>query len=130
MKSFAANVRETIWRVHGAQGKKNCPALGTLELHVKRGLSAIEYYWQAAFDEDIQIPDFRGRGWRSISGDSQQELTSENVVLQLSEYALLGAGGKVKLLTAVAGVIPTSNAPGARVERQAGRVYQAIARAS
>ena len=69
-----------------------------LELHVKRGLSVIEY-WQAAFDEDMQIPDFRGGGWRSISSDSLQELTSANVILQLSEYALLGAGGKVKLLT-------------------------------
>ena len=98
VKSFVANVRETIWRVHGAQGKKNCPALDALELHVKRGLSVIEY-WQGAFDEDMEIPYFRGRGWRAISGDSQQELTSENVVLQLSEYALLGTGGKVKLLT-------------------------------
>ena len=43
--------------------------------------------------------NFRGRGWRSISGDSQKELTSENGVLHLLEYALLGAGGNVKLLT-------------------------------
>ena len=80
-------------------------------MHVKTGISVIEY-WQAPF------PYFRGRGWRSISGDSQQELTSENVALQLSEYALFDAGGNI--------VITTPNIPGARVKMQADRVYQPI----
>ena len=98
VKRFVANVRETIWRAHGAQGKKNCPAWDALEFYVKRGHAVLEY-WQATFDGRMQIPDFRGREWRSLSGNPEQELTSENVVVQLSEYALLGAGVRVKLMT-------------------------------
>lgn len=51
VKSFIANVRETIWQVHGR----------LTAVHVMRTLSVIEY-WQAAFNEHVQIHDFGRRG--------------------------------------------------------------------
>ena len=94
--TFIDTVRETIWRPHGASGKKNCPAPDALGYQVQR-CGAVLSYWQSAFDEEMKLPEFRGQGWRAVSGP-EENLTSENVVIQLSEYALLGKG-KVKILT-------------------------------
>lgn len=44
IKSAVANVRKTIWRLHGTQGKKSCPALDAFELHVKRDLAVLEHW--------------------------------------------------------------------------------------
>ena len=94
---FIQTVRETIWRAHGAGGKKNCPAPDTLGYQVQR-CGAVLRYWQSAFDEEMELPEFRGEGWQTVSG-TEEKLTSENVVIQLSEYALLSKVGKLKILT-------------------------------
>lgn len=42
--------------------------------------------------------EFEGKGWIATSGDKEEELNHSNVVLQLSDYTLIG-GSKVKVLT-------------------------------
>ncbi|CAN0004085.1 unnamed protein product [Pylaiella littoralis] len=95
---FVQVVRQTVWRAHGAKGRKNCPAPDALEYQVRR-CGAVITYWQAAFDREMVVPEFRGEGWRTVSGEAGEQLGDDNVVIQLSEYALLGKGGKVKLMT-------------------------------
>ena len=95
--TFIQTVRETIWRAHGASGKKNCPAPDALGYQVQR-CGAVLSYWQSAFDEEMELPEFRGEGWQTVSG-AEENLTAENVAIQLSEYALLSKGGKLKFLT-------------------------------
>ena len=90
-------VQETIWRAHGASGKKNCPAPDALGYQVQR-CGAVLRYWQSAFDEEMELPEFRGEGGRTVYGTGEK-LTAENVVIQLSEYALLSKGRKLKILT-------------------------------
>ena len=93
--TFIDTVREAIWRVHGASGKKNCPSHDALRYQVRRCCAVLEY-WQAAFDENMELPEFRGEGWATASGSHDDDLTTENVVLHLSDYALLGKEGKLK----------------------------------
>ncbi|CAN0269689.1 unnamed protein product [Pylaiella littoralis] len=45
------------------------------------------------------VPEFRGEGWRTVAGEVGEQLSDDNVIIQLSENALLGKGGKVKLMT-------------------------------
>lgn len=46
----------------------------------------------------MELPEAREVGWRTVSG-TEEKLAAESVVTQLSDYALLSKGGKLKNMT-------------------------------
>lgn len=58
----------------------------------------LRYYWSALERKATPIK-LDGEGWATESGKRGEAITPDNVVIQLSTHALLGKGGKVKLLT-------------------------------
>ena len=98
VEKYLDTVRLTIWDVHGHKGKLNCPAWDALQFQVKRA-AAVLAYWQAAFDVEMVMPEFRNRGWAVESGDESEGLNSDNVVIQLSKTAFLNKANKVKVLS-------------------------------
>lgn len=108
VEKYVHVVRTTIWKVHGFNGKKNCPSYDAVLYQAKRADAVLEY-WGTAYDPIAKPVRYAGRGWIADTGDTTDDITSANVVLQLSDYALLQHGGKVKLLTCACRPVPGPN---------------------
>ncbi|CAB1104894.1 unnamed protein product [Ectocarpus sp. CCAP 1310/34] len=100
VEGYVNVIRYSILQLPKKKTTATCPSFFSLRKQRERG-NAIFRYWKNGLRETMPATEFAGKGWSVDSrgkGSDGDELTKENCVLDLSEYAFIAPDRKTATL--------------------------------